>query len=189
MLCFDAQWAAYPNFLAEGDAEMQTTLRVRLLIGFALSTCLLSMNAAADHHPFNSDADRRYYDSGDNRGQDRYSRDRRERDRYYDREEQDRYEYCRDEAADESGYRGTIPAEYRRGSKALEGAFKGAASGAAASWVTGGDKEQRKRAAKRAAGLGLLIGAIKGADDEKKRRRNAEKRRRFERLLDRCMSR
>lgn len=160
-------------------------------IGIAFCLLIFASTATADHHPFESEADRRYAEPRDRDGdrRDRYARDRRYRERDSYRDEQDRYNGCRDFASSRSGYRGSIPAEYRRGSKALEGALKGAASGAAASWVTGGDKAQRERAAKRAAGLGLLIGAIKGADDKKKRRRNAEKRRVFERELDRCMSR
>lgn len=99
--------------------------------------------------------------------------------------EEDRYDYCREKAQAISGYFGAVPAEYRQKGGAIQGALKGAAAGAALGWVTGGDK---KKAAKRGAALGLLFGALKKADEDKKRKKNAEKRRRYEVELHACMS-
>ena len=97
---------------------------------------------------------------------------------------EDRYDYCRDRARDISGYFGAVPAEYDESGGALEGAFKGAASGAALGWISGGDT---KKAATRGAALGLLIGGLKKADQNKKRRENEAKRRRYEVELNACM--
>lgn len=97
---------------------------------------------------------------------------------------EDRYDYCRDRARDISGYYGPIPAEYERRGGALKGALKGAAAGAALGWVTDSDK---KKAAKRGAALGALAGAIKKAKQDKKRRENEAKRRRYEVELHACM--
>jgi hypothetical protein len=99
--------------------------------------------------------------------------------------EEDRYDYCRDKAQAVSGYFGAVPAEYRRKGGAIQGALKGAAAGVALGWVTGGDK---KKAAKRGAALGLLFGGLKMAGEDKKRKENAEKRRRYEVELHACMS-
>ena len=175
------------------DTFRSLSLLPRTKTGFAVLATLLcagvSLPTAADNHPYRSEAERRDYEYRDDpRNYDRYERDRRERERRYRRGERDAYEYCRELAMDETGYRGAIPAEYQRGSKALEGALKGGASGAGTAWVLGGNKEQRKKAAKRAAGVGFLIGALKDAENRKKRERNERKRRRFQEELDRCMS-
>ena len=103
----------------------------------------------------------------------------------YDR---DLYEYCRDRARDLSGYEGSQPTRYKRGG-ALKGALIGAGDAAALSWITGGDKKERKKAAKRGAALGFLIGAIKQSESNKKNREANEKRRLFKQELDECMNR
>jgi len=99
--------------------------------------------------------------------------------------DEDRYEVCRDRAREVSGYFGPVPAEYRESGGALKGALSGAASGAVLGWITDSDK---KEAAKKGAALGALIGALKKADQDKKRRENERKRRRYEVELDACMS-
>ncbi len=104
---------------------------------------------------------------------------------YYD--SRDRYSYCRQKAIDLSGYNGRMPNQYRSG-RAFEGAIKGAASGAAASWFTGGDSKANKRAARRTAGLGFLIGAIKQGKANKNRRKQNRRRRNYQYELDECMS-
>ncbi|WP_395375827.1 hypothetical protein [Marinicella sp. W31] len=101
----------------------------------------------------------------------------------YDR---DRYEYCRDRARDISGYDGYRPREYRRGG-ALKGAIKGAADASALSWLSGGNKKDREKAAKRGAALGFLIGAIKEGKANKRRREDDRRRREYQYKLDRCM--
>ena len=101
---------------------------------------------------------------------------------------EDRYDYCRDKAREYSGYYGPVPAEYEESSNALKGAVKGASNAAALSWITGGDKEDRKRAAKRGAALGGLIAAAKKAEQDKKRRENERKRRAYEVELTACMA-
>ena len=100
---------------------------------------------------------------------------------------EDRYDYCRDKARDISGYYGSIPADYEDEPSAIGSAMKGAASGAALSWLSGGDKKARKKAVKRGAALGLMIGGIKKAEAKEKRRKNREKRRRYEIELNACM--
>ena len=100
---------------------------------------------------------------------------------------EDRYDYCRERARDISGYYGPIPAEYEQKGGALKGAMKGAAAGATLAWISGGDRKDRKKAAKRAAALGALAGGIKKAKQDKKRRENQAKRRRYEVELNACM--
>ncbi len=97
----------------------------------------------------------------------------------------DRYEVCRDRARDVSGYYGAVPAEYEQRGGALKGAVAGAAAGAALGWITDGDKS---KAAKKGAALGALFGALKKAEQNKKRRENEAKRRRYEVELNACMS-
>lgn len=97
----------------------------------------------------------------------------------------DDYEICRDRARDISGYYGPVPAEYEEDGGALKGALAGAATGAALAWITDGDRED---AAKKGAALGALIGALKKAEQDKKRRENERKRRRYEVELHACMS-
>jgi hypothetical protein len=98
-----------------------------------------------------------------------------------------KYNYCRDRAIDLSGYDGRMPQTYKNG-QAFKGALKGAASGAALGWVVGGNSKSTKKAAKRAAGLGFLIGAIKQAKSDKKRKAQNRKRRNYQYELDGCMS-
>ncbi len=98
----------------------------------------------------------------------------------------DRYGYCRERAKEVSGYEGAVPAEYKKRGGAIGGALKGAAAGAALGWITDSDT---KKAAKRGAALGALAGAISKAKQDKKRRENAAKRRRYEMELDDCMYR
>lgn len=91
---------------------------------------------------------------------------------------------CQEFARDVSGYNGAIPAEYNPSGGALQGALKGAAAGAAIGWMTDSDK---KKAAKRGAVLGGLLGALKKADQNKKRKKNAEQRRRYQLAIEQCM--
>lgn len=113
------------------------------------------------------------------RNNDRYDKDRSG----YDR---DRYQYCRDQARDITGYRGSRPSEYRRGG-ALEGALKGASRASGLSWLAGGNKKERKKAAERGAKLGFLIGAIKQGQANKKKKKQNRKRREYQYELDECM--
>ena len=99
--------------------------------------------------------------------------------------DEDRYDTCRDRAREVSGYYGPVPAEYEDKGGALKGALKGAATGAALGWITDSDKGE---AAKKGAALGALIGALKKAEQDKKRRENERKRRRYEVELHACMS-
>ncbi len=96
-----------------------------------------------------------------------------------------RYDTCRDRARDVSGYYGPVPAEYENKGGAFKGALAGAATGAALGWITDSD---RGDAAKKGAALGALIGALKKAKQDKKRRENERKRRRYEVELHACMS-
>ncbi len=83
----------------------------------------------------------------------------------------DRYRYCQEVAARVSGYYGEIPEEDMPGGF-LKGAVKGGATGAVIG-VIGGDDVSTKKAAKNAAILGGLIGAIKrgkAKEDQEKRR-------------------
>ncbi len=96
---------------------------------------------------------------------------------------QSRYEYCQQRAADFSGYRGPVPNRYLPGG-ALDGAAKGAASGAVGSLIFGGNKKERKKAAKRGAIIGGIVGALKRGAAKKEQRKKA----RIYRLeLDACM--
>lgn len=134
----------------------------------------------------------------DRRDNDRYESDRyedgRDSDRYDDRRGSDRrderrrpsYSYCKDRAYDITGYRGSSPKRYReRG--ALGSAIKGGIDAGAASWVTGGDKKQIRKARERGAKLGFLIGAIKSGAERERRRRDDDLRRDFEYELRDCM--
>ena len=95
------------------------------------------------------------------------------------------YEYCQDRAREVSRYYGAVPVEYeRRSGGAIEGALKGASNAAGWAWITGGDE---KKAAKRGAALGAIIGAIKKGKQDQRRRENQTKRRHYERELDACM--
>ncbi|GAA6137511.1 hypothetical protein NBRC116583_12580 [Arenicella sp. 4NH20-0111] len=133
-------------------------------------------------------------DRYDDRGQrsDRYD-DRRESARYDDRRDDRRderrrpsYRDCKDRAYDVTGYRGPSPSRYREG-RALEGAIKGGLNAGAASWVTGGDKKEIRKAQKRGAKLGFIIGAIKQGAEREKQRKNDELRRDFEYEVRACM--
>ncbi len=96
---------------------------------------------------------------------------------------QERYEYCRQRAVDLSGYRGPTPRRYRPGGL-LEGAARGAATGAVGSLIFGGNSRERRRAARRGAIIGGIIGAIKRGEAKKEEKRRA----RVYRLeLDTCM--
>ncbi len=103
--------------------------------------------------------------------------------RGYDR---DRYQYCRDRARDITGYRGSRPSDYRRGG-ALEGALRGASKASGLSWLSGGNKKERKKAAERGAKLGFLIGAIKQGQANKKKKEQDRRRREYQYELDECM--
>lgn len=96
------------------------------------------------------------------------------------------FQECREFAREVSGFEGKVPAEYKRSGGALEGALKGAAAGSALAWLTDSD---RKEAAKKGALLGGLIGALKKAEQDKKRKENAAKRRHYQRALEECMHR
>jgi len=114
---------------------------------------------------------------------------RYERDRYDDRRDdyrQDSYDYCRDEAKAITGYRGRTPSRYRQG-QALEGAIKGAKNAAGLAWITGGNSEDRKKAAKRGAALGALIGGIKAGQQRERERRADRLRRDYEFEVRACM--
>lgn len=83
----------------------------------------------------------------------------------------DRYRYCQEVASRVSGYYGDIAEEDMPGGF-LQGAVKGGATGAVIG-VIGGDDVNTKKAAKNAAILGGLIGAIKrgkAKEDQEKRR-------------------
>ena len=97
----------------------------------------------------------------------------------------DQYEVCRDRARDISGYFGPVPAEFEERGGALKAAIAGAATGAALGWITDSDTGD---AAKKGAALGALIGALKKAEQDKQRRENERKRRRYEIELHNCMS-
>lgn len=96
---------------------------------------------------------------------------------------QDHYRYCQQRAANFSGYNGPVPNRYLPGG-ALEGAAKGAASGALGSFIFGKNKKERRRAAKRGAIIGGLIGAIKRGAAKKQVDRRA---RAYRLELDACM--
>ena len=98
---------------------------------------------------------------------------------------QSRYDECKEQARKLSRYTGPVPAERKRSGGVLRGAVAGATAGAALGWITDSD---RGDAAKKGAALGALIGAVKKAENEKKRRKNADRRRRYMRELDACMS-
>lgn len=111
-------------------------------------------------------------------------------DRYDDRRSDksnsyDSYDYCREKAADITGYSGRTPSRYRKPIKgALDGAVKGAAAGAALGWITGGDK---KDAAKKGAALGLLLGGIAKAKQKEKERKEDRLRQDYQFELEICM--
>ena len=91
------------------------------------------------------------------------------------------YERCVREARDVSGYDGDAPKSVLGG--AVKGGLGGAALGAAGGWVAGNDTG---RSARRGAKLGVVVGAVKAASDNKKA---SEERRVFERALDACLRR
>lgn len=92
-----------------------------------------------------------------------------------------RFESCKAEAREISGYYG----QERKSAvgSAVKGGLAGAAVGAAGGWVVGSSSG---RAAKRGAALGVLVGGVKAAADNK----DLEKKRAtYERALEHCMSR
>lgn len=96
---------------------------------------------------------------------------------------QDRYDYCQRRASDISGYHGPVPDRYLPGGM-LEGAAKGAVSGAVGSLIFGGNKDERRRAAKRGAILGGLAAAIKRGIAKDKAKKSA---RMYRHEIDACM--
>lgn len=97
---------------------------------------------------------------------------------------QDRYSYCKDRAADISGYDGEKPNKHLPGGL-LEGAAKGAATGVVGNLIFGGSKKERKKAAKRGAILGGIAGAIKRGVAKDKLKKSA---RVYRHELDACMN-
>ncbi len=91
---------------------------------------------------------------------------------------------CKEYARDISGYNGRTPSRYLPGG-ALEGALKGAATTSGLAWLGGASKKERRKAAKRGAALGALIGAIKRGEAKKRERRKKQE---YQRELRRCMA-
>ena len=140
--------------------------KLKIMCTLLLTAFLFSLTALEA-----SERDRRYSDP-----------DRESRYSSNDRDENP-YSYCKRKAMDITGYDGRTPKDYKKG-QALEGALKGAASGATLAWIAGKDKE---KAAKKAAGLGLLIGAIKQGKDKERQKKQDRLRRDYQYELDNCM--
>ncbi len=145
-------------------------------------------DAQSDRDRYSGDRTDRYEERRDDER--RYS-DRRYDDNSYDSDRgserrRPSYDYCRDRARDITGYRGRTPNRHRGG--ALEGAIKGGLSAGAGSWIGGGDKEQIKKAQKRGAKLGFIIGAIKAGQGRERDRENDRRRRDYEFEVNACMN-
>ena len=95
----------------------------------------------------------------------------------------DRYEYCRDRAAELTGYYGRRPSRYDRGN-VVEDAIKGSIRGRVVSGIFGGNRRERDRAARRSAAGAVIGGMIKRSIQ---RDRDDRRRREYRRELDRCM--
>lgn len=95
----------------------------------------------------------------------------------------DRYEYCRDRAAEITGYDGRRPSRYERGN-VVEDAIRGSVRGRVVSGILGGNKRQRDRAARRGRNAAVVGGIIRR---NVQRDRDNDRRREYRRELDRCM--
>ena len=100
-----------------------------------------------------------------------------------DAQSYDRYEYCRDRAADLTGYEGPRPSRYRR-DNVMRDAVRGSVRGRVVSGIFGGNKRERDRAARRSRNAAVLGGIIRRNVE---RDRDDNRRRDYRRELDRCM--